>query len=131
MKKKMIKIAGVILLLMVGGIGVFVFNYKKMGQTISADYARVETINLSKIDDGIYKGSYAQFLVGVDLEVTIKEHRIENIRIVKQNSGKGYEASDIVPRIIKAQSLKVDAVSGATGSSKTIIIAVHKALTAL
>ena len=43
--------------------------------------------------------------------------------------GPQYDAKDMTNRIVAAQSPKTDAVSGATGSSKVIMIAVYDALT--
>ncbi len=76
----------------------------------------------------MYPGSFGDFLVAVDLEVTVKDHRIAGITIKKQLCGKGYEAHDMIGRIIRAQSARVDAVAGASGSSKCIMIAVDRAL---
>jgi uncharacterized protein with FMN-binding domain len=66
--------------------------------------------------------------VTVDLDVTVKEHRIENVTIKKQSSGKGYEATETTQRIVNAQNPKVDVVTGATLSSKCIMVAAYKAL---
>ncbi|MGB7055012.1 MAG: FMN-binding protein [bacterium] len=49
--------------------------------------------------------------------------------MTEQRSGPGYEALETIDRIIGAQSPNVDVVSGATGSSKSIMIAVQNALT--
>lgn len=67
-------------------------------------------------------------MVSVNLEVTVKDHRIVEIDIKEQDCGPGYEARETVDRILEAQSPRVDAVTGATGSSMCIMIAVHRAL---
>jgi uncharacterized protein with FMN-binding domain len=89
----------------------------------------IEDIDLKKIENGVFSGSYSEFLVSVDLDVTVKDHKIVNIEIKDQRSGPGYEATQMLDRVIKAQSLKVDAVAGATGSSKIILLAIKQALT--
>lgn len=127
MKKiKIIVISLVLLILCV--VGFFFGRYQQMASTINAEYLKVQDIDLSKIADGVYPGTFEAFLVAVDLEVTIEEHRITGIAIKKQNCGPGYEARETVDRIIQAQNVRVDAVTGATGSSKTIMIAVGRAL---
>lgn len=100
-----------------------------MENTIDETYASISDIDLTALSDGIYEGSFGEFLVSVDLRVTVSENQITNIEIINQKSGKGYEAHETLQRIIQAQSPAVDAVSGATVSSKSIMIAVYKALT--
>jgi len=81
--------------------------------------------------DGTYRGSYdlSGTPVKVVLDVTIQEHKIERISIVKHAcSPIGKKAEKITDRIITMQNLNVDAVSGATGSSIAIKKAVENAL---
>lgn len=125
-------LAAILLILAISGaviILVFQRRYHKMANIIRTEYAALSDVNLEKIPDGIYNGKFGEFLVAVDLDVEIKNHHIEKITIKKQNCGPGYEALETIDRIIKAQSPKVDAVSGATGSSMVIMIAVNRALT--
>jgi uncharacterized protein with FMN-binding domain len=88
----------------------------------------ITTVDLSKIDDGVYFGEFGDFLVDVKLNVTVCEHQITKIDIIEQRTGGGYEALETIDRIIEAQSPKVDVVTGATGGSMTIMIAVQNAL---
>jgi uncharacterized protein with FMN-binding domain len=61
--------------------------------------------------------------------VTIKRNAIVNIEIVEHQAWKGKQAeSAILDRIIAEQSTNVDAVSGATNSSRVIMNAVQKAV---
>jgi len=81
--------------------------------------------------DGVYRGNYdlSGAPVKVTLDVTIQNHKITNIKIIEHFcSPIGKKAEKLTDRIINAQSLDVDAVSGATGSSKAIIKAVENAL---
>ena len=50
------------------------------------------------------------------------------IDIKEQNCGQGYGARGTIDRIILKQSPKVDAVTGASSSSRCIMIAVDQAL---
>jgi len=65
-----------------------------------------------------------------EVEVTIEKGRIAHIRVIKHKHGpdKKYCADEIVQRILKAQSTAVDAVTGATVSSRVITGAVQDAL---
>ena len=81
--------------------------------------------------DGTYRGNYdlSGTPVNVTLDVTVQDHKIIGIKIVKHAcSPIGKKAEKITDQIIAVQSLDVDAVSGATGSSKAIIKAVENAL---
>lgn len=66
--------------------------------------------------------------VYVEVEVSVTEHKITNIKIIEHENGLGGKAEKIVDNIISRQSLEVDAVSGATVSSKCIIKAIENAL---
>ncbi len=125
--KKIVIAGAVVLVLVVLVVGLFIMRYKKMVHTV--DGITVEHVDLSRVPDGLYTGHFKEFLVAVDVEVTVKDSAISAIEITEQECGPGYEARGTVDRIIVAQSPKVNAVSGATGSSKAIMIAVQNALT--
>ena len=81
--------------------------------------------------DGVYRGNYdlSGAPVKVILDVTVQNENIVAINIVKHiRSPIGKKAEKITGTIIEKQSLNVDAVSGATGSSKAILKAVENAL---
>lgn len=126
--KKLKIIIGVLFLVILLAVGAFMLRYNQMAKTLTEEYMKIEDIDLNKLADGVYPGVFGDFLVSVNLDVTVKDHRITEINIKEQNCGPGYEARDTVDRIIRDQSAKVDAVTGATGSSMCIMIAVHKAL---
>ena len=52
----------------------------------------------------------------------------ESIDVLKHMHGKGYGAEALAQRAVEAQSLDVDAVSGASGSSKAMRKAIENAL---
>lgn len=90
----------------------------------------VKPIKISQIPDGKYLGK-SRGITGVKVEVTVKRGRIVKIEILKARGFPKYKKKalkEIPGRIIKAQSLKVDAVTGATKSSRSIIEAVRNAL---
>ena len=85
-------------------------------------------INLDHIEDGSYYGRYSTFPVSVEVKVTVTDHAITAIELIKHQHGQGKEAEVITGRVIEAQSLAVDLISGATFSSKVIIKAIEDAL---
>lgn len=88
----------------------------------------VSNLNMANITDGIYVGKYCITPVYVEVEVTVTEHKITNIKIIEHENGLGGKAEKIVDDVISRQSLEVDAVSGATVSSKCIIKAIENEL---
>jgi uncharacterized protein with FMN-binding domain len=92
---------------------------------------QAEMPNLLGKADGTYRGEYdlPKAPVKVTLDVRIQGTKITGIDIVKHIcSPIGKKAEKIRDRIIEKQSLDVDAVTGATGSSKAILKAVEDAL---
>ena len=132
MKKAIIiilAVLGVLAILIIAGGFWFKSNFEKMKLQVDSDYrALQQDVDLSTIEDGTYEGNYESFVLGVTLSVTVKDHAITDITISEQKSGNGYQGRAVIERIIAAQSLKVDARTGATGSSSVIILAVDRAL---
>ena len=98
-------------------------NYRKQ-----IDDIVISNVDLSKIDDGTYTGEYEVVWVGAEVKVTVKDNKIEGIELVKHKNGKGESAEIITSKVVEAQSLEVDAVTGATSSSKVILKAIENAL---
>ena len=108
-----------LLLLLLAVFAAACANYKDLVIT-SPDF--------SKIADGTYRGDSKIGPVLVTLDVTIQNGTIGQIQIIRHRNGRGKKAEAIVPRIIEAQSLEVDVISGATASSKAFLQAVENAL---
>ena len=88
----------------------------------------IETVDLQKIKDGTYEGEYKSFPVIAVVSIKVKNHKITEIKIIKHREGKGEKAEAIIEDVIRAQSLEVDTISGATRSSKCILKAIENAL---
>lgn len=89
--------------------------------------SEIADVNLAAAEDGIYFGSYSAFPVSAEVRVTIKNHFIVDIKLVKHNNGQGQDAEIIPEKVMEAQSLKVDSLLGATYSSKVILKAIQDA----
>jgi uncharacterized protein with FMN-binding domain len=61
----------------------------------------------------------------------VQEHRIQQIDVLKNREESEYakKAEGVVEKVLKSQSLKVDAVTGATTTSKALLKAIESALT--
>lgn len=116
-------ILGCILLL--GAIGVF-FATRGMGEIRRLSF---DDIDLSRIKDGTYIGSYHKTRWTYDVKVVVKNHSIlavldtnERMRRMKDFDGKAAAA------IIARQSVKIDVVSGATINTRAFQKAAETAL---
>ena len=87
------------------------------------------TPDLSKIADGAYQGNSKVGPVKVTLVVDMQGGAMSSIQLIEHRNGRGKKAEVIVSRIIEAQSLDVDVISGASYSSKAILQAAEHALT--
>lgn len=88
----------------------------------------IKSINITEIDDGIYRGKYEVFPVRVELNVEVKDHQIIEIDILKHDNGQGKPAESIINSVIEQNSIDVDVISGASYSSRTILQAISNAL---
>ena len=116
MKKFLSVLLSVVLLMMTAGVTVF------SQSTIPA------TLTFTP---GVYTGHAQGVWNTVRVQVTVSEHRIENIDILEQEET--VRIMDeiercLLPRIRQEQSLAVDIVSGATYSSYAVLMAVEDAL---
>ncbi|MCP4676206.1 MAG: FMN-binding protein [Deltaproteobacteria bacterium] len=83
-----------------------------------------------KLLDGVYEGRAMSFPNSAHVRVTIKESYITVVELVRHiGSSQGKPAVDAIPgRIVTKQSTDVDAVSGATNSSRVIMNATEDAI---
>ena len=89
---------------------------------------QIEDIDLLNVSDGTYEGAYKTTPIEVHVSVTVVNHVITEIDITKHITGQGESAEVIIEDVFIEQSLEVDLVSGATYSSKVILLAIFDAL---
>ena len=80
--------------------------------------------------DGVYRGNYdlSGTPIKVTVDVTVQSGTITTVDLVKHTrSPVGKKAEKITNEVIEKQSLNIDAVSGATASSKAILKAIENA----
>lgn len=89
----------------------------------------IEDINLSLVSDGIYFGEYnINDRLIVEVEVSVENGVMTNVIILRHDNGMGSAAEGLRDVVLSSQSLDVDVISGATGSSKVILKAIENAL---
>lgn len=130
-KKQMIYkfIIGILVVSLAAG-GYFTINYINKVNEYKKKVADISItdVDLSKIKDGSYLGSYDAILVGAKVRVDVSNHTIKNIQLLVHKNERGKRAEAIIGEIKSSQSLKVDTITGATNSSKVILKAVQNAL---
>lgn len=89
----------------------------------------IKGINMTNIEDGTYKGRYELGRWSNELEVTVKENKITDIKVLKDVKYASPAVSDkLFDEVIEAQNSQVDTVSGATVTSKAYLKSIENAL---
>ena len=92
----------------------------------AADYG----IDASNLKGGVYTGSGQGFRSVITVAVTVSGGKIVAIEIVSAGDDEPYfsNAKRLISSVVAAQSTSVDTISGATYSSKGILVAIKNAL---
>lgn len=114
-------VVGVFLLVMV----VVTLTYGSYLKRSAARLA-IPALDLSHVSDGTYTGSATIGHVAPKVSVTVAGGRITSIVLLNPVAGDG---TGLVNRIVAAQSLDVDGITGATITTKAMLAAVSNAVT--
>lgn len=89
----------------------------------------ISNVNTSTLNDGAYNGKYDNGRFSNELTVTVKEHKITDIKVIKDvQFSKPEMTKELFDRVIEAQSIEVDVISGATVTSNAYLKAIENAL---
>ena len=127
----MLIIIPVILVTIVGlGLGgALVFT---SGERREAKNLPIAIVDFKKLKDGTYIGEYEGGMYkwrANEVQVTVSSSKVTDINILKHKENRPPEFTDnLYNRVIKAQSLQVDTISGATLTSKAYLKSVENAL---
>ena len=75
-----------------------------MRHQINQTYNRldeVEIVDLSEVEDGTYEGIEETDLVKVTVVVTVQDHQITDIQLLRHENGKGTPAEAMIPEMIR------------------------------
>ncbi|HHX03893.1 MAG TPA: FMN-binding protein [Tissierellia bacterium] len=117
-------------IVLVGAIfmmGTWLVTSAQMSALEEQDFQRID---LTTVPDGVYRGEATTLLIQVEVEVAVKNGRLETIELIRHRSGKGEAAEEITEYMVAQNSVDVEAVSGASASSVVIQAAVMQALEA-
>ena len=89
----------------------------------------INDVNLTSLNDGIYNGKYNAGRWSNEMNITIKDHKIIKIEVVKDVSFSLPEVTQaIVSKVLEKQNTNVDIISGSTVTSKAYLKAIENAL---
>ena len=119
-----------VLLVALGALAILLaVGLTAMGQVVKrAKGLPVSSPSLSTVADGLYLGEYAIEPVQVKVLVEVAGGKLQSVEILSHVNGLGRAAEVLAKTLVEKQSLEVDAVAGATVSSKCIVKAVEAAL---
>lgn len=123
--KYLIFFGSIIILVVIGTVIAFKSMEKGLSDLLTVE---IEELDLSAVEDGTYNGSFTRTPISVKVVVTVENHDITMVEITEHISGKGQPAEAIIDDIVLNDSVKIDAVAGATYSSICILLAVKNAV---
>ena len=122
----LIVVISVLGFLIIAGVatGIFAWRFNNGWRSIV-----IENVDLARIPHGVYEGEAKNFHDSAKVRVTVQDHRMAAIEILKNSpSGNNDEMEQLAERIIASQSPDVDVISGSSASSKVLLKAVDNAL---
>lgn len=125
--KKALKIIGalVVLFIFVGIIMSFIF----MTGLDKGQKAEVGILNLNTVVDGSYEGSYSLNRWSNTVKVTVKDHKMTDIVILKDVVFKlDAVTKEVFSEVLRKQSLDIEIQSGATVTAKAYLKSIEAAL---
>jgi len=118
-----------VLLAIGGGIG-WSFISKEHREAASLP---LDAVDFQRLDDGVYHGAYAGGMYrwrANECDVSVENGRVTAVQLAASGDpgDENTDAAMLYERVIQAQSLQVDTISGATLSSKAYLQCVENAL---
>lgn len=89
----------------------------------------IKDVDFNTITDGEYIGICQNKILLAVVKVHVKDHEISDVEILEHKDSYMEQAKQIADGVCSNQSLDVDAVSGATLTSSTVLKAIENALT--
>ena len=126
MMKKMVVLGSLIAICVFMFVALFVCStLSKYKKKIAA--TTINNINLGEIKNGKYEGFYDVYLINARVILKVESNKIVSIELIEHKYDR-YSGEPMIQKVIDKQSLEVDAISGATNSSKTVLKAIEIAL---
>lgn len=92
---------------------------------------QIQNVDINNIRDGEYIGSFSYSGFEYKVKTSVSDHKIEDIMILSNRETKhAKQAEGVISAIVENQTPDVDAISGATTTSKALMKAVENSLNA-
>ncbi len=128
--RRKLLIAGIVILVIAGGLGGALLFTE--GERREARNVPIKAISFKSLRDGTYTGGYqgGKYKWRANkIQVTVSSGKVTDIQVLEQTENKPPEfTEELFGRVIQAQTLQVDAISGATLTSKAFLKGVEGAL---
>jgi uncharacterized protein with FMN-binding domain len=103
--------------------GCMIYDIKQVQKT------EIRDVDLGKISDGSYTGTFSQGYFDCQVKTTVKDHKIINIEVIRNKKTRYAQmAEGVIDSILQKQTPNVDAVTGATTTSRALMKAVENSL---
>lgn len=122
--KTLLIVLGVLVLIAVPLSALMFYGMSEIRQLV------IREVDLQKVADGTYNGSYHKGRWTYDVEVRVEDHRIKSVKNTNTRMNQALHDwnEQAEAAILAKQSLDIDVVSGATLNSKAFQKAVEVAL---
>jgi uncharacterized protein with FMN-binding domain len=125
--KKLLKIVFIILTILLLSVATMMFVFNNGMEEAKA--IQINTIDLSKLEDGEYIGRFELTRWSNEIKVTIKDHQIVKLEVLDDVMFKMDDITKaLFERVKQNQSLDVDIETGATVTSHAYLKAIENAL---
>lgn len=125
-KKKIAAFLAAIIILAAGFLFLYQWKVNDYQQTVSR--LQFSDIDISSLPDGVYEGECNVDFISARVTVYVEGGQITSIDLTEHKNERGKPAEKIIETMVAEQKVDVEAVSGATNSSKVIKKAVETAL---
>jgi len=119
-------------LVIISGLGLGGALVFTAGERREAQNLPIAAVDFRKLNDGAYIGKYEggmKKLRANEVEITVASGKLTGIKILQHKENQTAEFTDrLYQRVLEAQSLQVDTISGATLTSKAYLKSVEDAL---
>ncbi|MEK3904537.1 MULTISPECIES: FMN-binding protein [unclassified Paenibacillus] len=119
----------VVLLSLIGSGAALLYTEKERREARTVE---IDRVNFNKLHAGEYTGEYAGGMYkwrANKVIVTVTAHKVTAIKLLEHAENQSTASVDeLFGRVIQAQSLQVDSISGATLTSKAYLKAIENAL---
>ncbi len=114
-----------VIFILVSGSGIFFLSRGlEPGKAL-----KINAVNLSSLSDGAYSGAYKGGRWTNEVSVTVKDHKITGIEVVKDVLfPKPEVTAELVNKVLEKQNPDIDVVSGSTVTCKAYLKSIENAL---